>query len=208
VGAFFSNIVMFFIILPLRSHSTDMASRISRRLARRPKLSCHPNAGGMSGLCLRGNAGVAPRTGQEIETGPRVLCSHSAPGAKQFCALTTMTACCVTKKRCSKDVDIRCSLPPLPDKALRIAAICSVAAVVVDYRMPEMNGHEVTTEIKRLKPQIPIVMVSSDDAIPEPALNVVDAFLSKNEASRRLLPVITRICGENPSGFQETRITA
>jgi CheY-like chemotaxis protein len=38
--------------------------------------------------------------------------------------------------------------------------------------MPEMNGHEVATEIKRLKPQIPIVMVSSDDAIPEPALNV------------------------------------
>jgi hypothetical protein len=38
-------------------------------------------------------------------------------GAKRFCALTMMTACCVTKKRCSKDVDIRCSLPPLPYKA-------------------------------------------------------------------------------------------
>jgi hypothetical protein len=42
---------------------------------------------------------------------------------------------------------------------------------------------------------------ASDDAIPEPALNVVDAFVSKNEAPHRLLPVITRICGENPSGF-------
>src|ERR1022692_4355268 len=89
-----------------------------------------------------------------------------------------------------------------------IRHFCAVAAVVVDYHMPEMNGHEVAIEIKRLKPQIPIVMVSSDDAIPEPVLNVVDAFISKNEASRRLLPVITRICGENPSGFQETRITA
>ena len=46
-------------------------------------------------------------------------------------------------------------------------------------------------------------MVSSDDAIPEAALNVVDAFVSKNEAPSRLLPVITRICGENPSGFQK-----
>ena len=91
---------------------------------------------------------------------------------------------------------------------LRIAAVCTVAAVVVDCHMPEMNGHEVATEIKRLKPQIPIVMVSSDDAIPEPALNVVDAFVSKNEASRRLSPMITRICGENPFGFQETGITA
>jgi DNA-binding NarL/FixJ family response regulator len=79
--------------------------------------------------------------------------------------------------------------------------------VIVDYHMPEMNGLEFATEIKRLKPQMPIVMVSSDDAIPEPALNVVDAFVS-NEAPRRLLPVISRICGENPSGPQETRITA
>jgi hypothetical protein len=51
-------------------------------------------------------------------------------------------------------------------------------------------------------------MVSSEDAIPEPASNVVDAFVSKNEAPRRLLLAITRICGENLSGFQETSITA
>ena len=94
-------------------------------------------------------------------------------------------------------------------QGLQIAAACAVAAVIVDYHMPEMNGHEVATEIKRLKPQIPIVMVSSDDEIPEHTLKVVDAFVSKNEAPSRLLPVITRICGENPSGFPErTRITA
>src|ERR1039457_4714619 len=92
-------------------------------------------------------------------------------------------------------------------QGLRIAAVCAVAAVVVDYHMPEINGHEVAIKKKPLKPQIPIVMVSSDDAIPEPALNVVDAFVSKNEAPHCLLPVITRICGENPSGFRETRIT-
>ena len=93
-------------------------------------------------------------------------------------------------------------------QGLRIAAVCEVTAVVVDYHMPEMNGLEFATEVKRLKPQMPIVMFSSDDAIPESALNVVDAFVSKNEAPRRLLPVITRICGENPSRFQQTRITA
>ena len=93
-------------------------------------------------------------------------------------------------------------------QGLRIAAVCEVTAVVVDYHMPEMNGLEFATEVKRLKPQMPIVMFFSDDAIPKAALNVVDAFVSKNEAPRRLLPVITRICGENLSGPQETRITA
>ena len=85
-------------------------------------------------------------------------------------------------------------------QGLQIAAVCAVAAVIVDYHMPEMNGHEVATEVKRLRPQVPIVMVSSDDAIPEHALNVVDAFVSKDEVPSRLLPVITRICGENPPG--------
>jgi CheY-like chemotaxis protein len=93
-------------------------------------------------------------------------------------------------------------------QGLEIATACAVAAVIVDYHMPEMNGHQVAIEIKRLRPQVPIVMVSSDEEIPEHALHTVDAFVSKNEASSRLLPVIARICGENPTGFQETRITA
>jgi len=93
-------------------------------------------------------------------------------------------------------------------QGLRIAAACAIAAVIVDYHMPEMNGHEVATEIKRLTPQVPIVMVSSDEEIPEDTLKVVDAFVSKNDAPGRLLPVITRICGEDPAGFPGTRITA
>jgi len=84
-----------------------------------------------------------------------------------------------------------------------MAAASAVAAVIVDYHMPEMNGHEVATEIKRLRPQIPIVMVSSDEEIPEHVFRVVDAFVSKDQASSRLLPVITQICGENASGIQE-----
>ena len=91
---------------------------------------------------------------------------------------------------------------------LQIALVCGVAAVIVDYHMPEMNGHELATEIKRIRPQLPIIMVSSDDEIPEHELKVVDAFVSKNEAPSRLLPVITQICDGNPSGFQESRITA
>jgi DNA-binding NtrC family response regulator len=87
---------------------------------------------------------------------------------------------------------------------LQIAAVCAVAAVILDYHLPEMNGHELATEIKRLKPQVPIVMVSGDDGIREHALKVVDAFVSKNEAPGRLLPVITQICGETARNPQPT----
>jgi hypothetical protein len=40
----------------------------------------------------------------------------NCPGRNTILRIDVMTACCVTKKRCSKDVGIRCSLPPPPDK--------------------------------------------------------------------------------------------
>ena len=81
-----------------------------------------------------------------------------------------------------------------PRKGLQIAVAFKVAAVIVDYNMPEMNGHELATEIKRMRPQIPVVMVSSDGEIPEHVLKGVDAFVSKDEAHFRLCSVISRIC--------------
>ena len=92
-------------------------------------------------------------------------------------------------------------------QGLQIAAGSPVAAVILDYQMPEMNGHEVAVEIKRLRPQLPIVMVSGD-AIPEHALHVVDAFVPKNESYSRLLPVIERICDEAAGEFRENKISA
>jgi CheY-like chemotaxis protein len=81
-------------------------------------------------------------------------------------------------------------------QGLQIAADRGVAAVIVDYHMPELNGHEVALEIKRLKPNTPIVMVSSDEEIPSDVLEVVDAFVPKHETPSLLVPVLTRICDE------------
>jgi CheY-like chemotaxis protein len=79
-------------------------------------------------------------------------------------------------------------------QGIQLASVCVLAAVIVDYHMPEMNGHEVATEMKRITPQVPIVMVSSDEKIREQALLVVDAFLPKDEAPKRLWPEIARVC--------------
>jgi len=79
-------------------------------------------------------------------------------------------------------------------KGLQIAATFKLAAFIVDYNMPEMNGHEVALEIKRIRPTIPVVMVSGEEMIPVQTLNIVDAFVSKDDACARLLPVVTKIC--------------
>ena len=89
-------------------------------------------------------------------------------------------------------------------QGLEIAAACDVAAVVVDYHMPEMDGCEVAAEIKRIQPLVPVIMVSSDPEIPEETLKTVDAFISKDEATLRLLPEVTRICDARSAALQHT----
>jgi CheY-like chemotaxis protein len=78
-------------------------------------------------------------------------------------------------------------------KGLELASVYSVDVVIVDYCMPDMNGPEVATEIKRLRPDAPIIMLSGAVDIPKKALNMVDAFVAKDRLGSQLLPVIAEL---------------
>jgi CheY-like chemotaxis protein len=84
---------------------------------------------------------------------------------------------------------------PSGGKGLELASIHSVDVVIVDYLMPEMNGHEVAIEMKRLRPQAPIIMLSGAVDVPEQALKWVDAFIAKNRLASQLLPTIAQLHG-------------
>jgi CheY-like chemotaxis protein len=71
----------------------------------------------------------------------------------------------------------------------RTGSIRKCDAVLVDYEMPGMNGDEVALAIKRLRPELLVILLSGSD-VPRHALASVDAFVPKLEASRQLLPVI------------------
>ena len=85
-------------------------------------------------------------------------------------------------------------------KGLELASTCSVDVVIVDYLMPEMNGQEVAKEMRRLKPEAPIIMLSAAVDVPEQALRVVDAFIAKDGLASQLLPMIAQLyaCGSMP----------
>lgn len=68
-----------------------------------------------------------------------------------------------------------------------------INVVLVDYLMPEMNGHEFAIQMRRIRPQVPIIMLSAAVDIPEHALSMVDAFVAKDYLSRQLLPEIARL---------------
>jgi two-component system cell cycle sensor histidine kinase/response regulator CckA len=95
---------------------------------------------------------------------------------------------------------------PSGGKGLELASIHSVDVVIVDYFMPEMNGAEVAIEMRRLRPQAPIIMLSGAVDIPEQALKLVDAFIAKGRLASQLLPVIAQLheCGVNPTPSYDT----
>ena len=95
---------------------------------------------------------------------------------------------------------------PSGGKGLELASIHSVDVVIVDYFMPEMNGEEFAIEMRRLRPQAPIVMLSAAVDVPKQALKLVDAFIAKDHLFSQLLPVIEQLyeCGVNPRHSYDT----
>jgi CheY-like chemotaxis protein len=84
---------------------------------------------------------------------------------------------------------------PSGGKGLELASIHAVDVVIVDYYMPEMNGQEVAIEMRRLRPQAPIIMLSGEVDIPEQVLKSVDAFITKDRLASQLLPAIAQLHG-------------
>jgi len=79
------------------------------------------------------------------------------------------------------------------EEGLGLATTCNLDAVLLDYEMPSMNGCDVAIEIKRVKPELAVILLSGSE-VPKYALALVDAFVPKLEASRALLPTIAALC--------------
>jgi CheY-like chemotaxis protein len=80
-------------------------------------------------------------------------------------------------------------------KGLELASTNPVDLVILDYLMPEMNGHEVAIQMRRLNPKAPIIMLSATVDIPEQALKLVDVFIAKDHLASHLLPAIAQLHG-------------
>jgi CheY-like chemotaxis protein len=87
-------------------------------------------------------------------------------------------------------------------KAIEIAAQWNAQVVIVDYNMPEMNGHQVASEIKRVRSHVAIILFSGAVDIPEETLALVDAFVDKNLVASRLLPTISDLVVRMPMSPQ------
>ena len=84
---------------------------------------------------------------------------------------------------------------PSGGEGLELASIYSADVIIADYLMPEMSGHEVAVEIRRLRPQAPMIMLSGAGDVPEQDLKSVDAFVAKDRLASGCLPAIAQLQG-------------
>jgi two-component system response regulator GlrR len=79
------------------------------------------------------------------------------------------------------------------NEALQVFRSHAIDLALLDYHMPDMNGDVVAKEIRASKADIPIALLSSEGCVPEAALETVDAFISKDEPTTRLLEIVQHL---------------
>ena len=62
-----------------------------------------------------------------------------------------------------------------------------VSAVVLDFAMPGMTGGEVAVCMRRVKPTVPILMLSAYTSLPPEVTSLVDLTMTKGEGAPALL---------------------
>lgn len=77
--------------------------------------------------------------------------------------------------------------------ALEIFATRSVDLAVVDYYMHGLGGDLVALEMKRLRPDVPILIFSGAFTLPEMVIAFVDGFVFTGHGPERLLEKITEL---------------
>ena len=78
------------------------------------------------------------------------------------------------------------------ETAMRLFAAANIRIVVTDHFLEETTGMELAAEMKKLKPHVPIVILSGAVDPPEGVLHA-DLFLSKTEPTVTMLQKISEL---------------
>jgi CheY-like chemotaxis protein len=84
-------------------------------------------------------------------------------------------------------------------EGLRLLASQPVDAIVLEYHLGFLEGTFVASEIKRVCPTIPIVMLADDLELPDGALKSVDALVTKSDGSHFLWATVHFVLNVKPA---------
>jgi CheY-like chemotaxis protein len=86
---------------------------------------------------------------------------------------------------------------------LSVFASEPVSAVVLDYYMPGMNGGEVAAEMRRLRPEVPIILLSAYINLPPEVISMVDCTILKGDGPEALLAKVREMVSHETGSIDE-----
>jgi DNA-binding response OmpR family regulator len=91
--------------------------------------------------------------------------------------------------------------------ALRLLISLSVDAVVLDYELSLLQGAAVAAEMKKVKPQVPIVMLTDHLELTDGTLKSVDALVTKSDGPHFLWAAVHFILNVKPAQHLEGKLS-
>lgn len=82
-----------------------------------------------------------------------------------------------------------------------------VDLVVLDYDMPGMMGDDVAREMRRLRKDVPLLLVTAFHDLPATCTSIFDATVAKGESPTLLLEKITTLLRGAPVPAHSNQIT-
>ena len=84
-------------------------------------------------------------------------------------------------------------------EGLRLFKSRPVDAIVLEYHLGLSNGTVIADEIKQVRPEIPIVMLTEHLELPNGALKSVDALVTKSDGAHFLLAAVHFMLNVRPA---------
>src|SRR5271165_6688670 len=82
---------------------------------------------------------------------------------------------------------------------LRLFMTRPVDAIVLEYHLGFLDGGVVAATIKKVRPQVPIVMVLDNLDVPDEAFKSVDMVVAKFDGDQFLVSAVQSVLGERPA---------
>lgn len=93
-------------------------------------------------------------------------------------------------------------------EGLRLLMTRSVDAIVLEYHLGLLDGAVVASEIKKAKPQLPIVMLADHLELPDGALKSVDALVIKADGAHFLWATVHFILNVKSNPREQPTLSA
>jgi hypothetical protein len=81
-----------------------------------------------------------------------------------------------------------------------------VDAIVLEYYLGLLDGSVIAAEIKKLRPELPIVMLADDLELPDGALKSVDALVTKSDGAHFLWATVHFVLNVRPAQRLEEKL--